>query len=96
MCLLFRLIYSNNTFHVIELIVGESPLMGYYAIGPAYDFAFDQMNEAYPLLKGRIKRTRFYKNGFPSCEDGNVEALVGDVMNSARKENGHPILLSAG
>ena len=87
---------ASMTFHLIEIITGPSSLMGYYAIGPALDVAFNSMLAQYPALRNNMTRSRIYREDVMSCSEGNAETVAGEILEAASSTTRFNMLISAG
>ena len=87
---------SSARFHLIEVINGQSPLMGYYAVGPAYDVAFDRVLDKYPRLRGNVARSRIYLSDTESCSPWGGEAVSGQVIQVLTNTTGFVVFASPG
>ena len=77
-------------------VTGQSAILGYYAMGPAFDVAFDRMVIKDPLLRAIITRSRVYDPNITSCSQGAGESVAGRILEAVRNTSAFVILLSTG
>ena len=99
-CLVFTLLINTiwSRIHIVEVYVGDHPVIGYYAIKPTVDVTFTQLERSYPHLAGNYTRSVIREAGSYSCSEAVdiADTIAGQIMTTLDKLNGFKVLLSPG
>ena len=84
--------------NLVTIILGEDVNYGWYATGPMYDVAFQQVDEIYPGLLANSTRHVLYQKNVLDCSDAaaNVVAMAGKVFGLVGGSNSTTVLFTPG
>ena len=89
-------IVEPRHYHLIELITSQHPFTSQLAIGPAFDVAYEFIQETYPALNRVLSRTRIHRPDIKECVDGEAEAVLPDLLPMLDNNTGMPVIVTAG